>query len=1606
MRRLAIVLLTWIILLGSALAAQAAPSIIWTYPANGDTNVDVSIPIWAEFDDAHMDADSFDGRITVDNGASFTASMVDWSPYDWLYVGLNSNLKYSTTYTVTVNKNVKNTSGTKMAATYSWSFTTMAKPVTDTTPPTVSSTSPVSSAVDVPVTSKIDITFSEVMDASTISTLTIKVNGGAVTGTVTLDASGKVATFTPSANLSSFTNYTVSVSTGVKDAAGNAMASAYSWGFRTMSVDATPPTVTVVSPIAGATSIDPSTVITATFSEAMLASTISTSTFTVSGGVTGTVSYDPATWKATFTPSVALANGTNYTVTVTTGVKDLAGNAMAAAKSWTFTTLAATTPPALNDYCQIPPYVTSASSTLKPNVLLIVDNSGSMYEFAYKASGAGGSSYDTSYNPATPYYGYFDSEKMFKYSSSYFELDTAATPDKTSFWSGNFLNWLTMRRIDVIRKVLVGGKTQPRSAGSANYLFATESPDRDFYKSYNSVKYTVEAGTSTEVIRDTTNGKTYNIKIYVGDQPPQEGLVLRYSDRINFGIMFYNDGYRYESGTNSVRDGGYVAVDIGATGTNLITQVENTDPSTWTPLGETLYEATRYFEATTSAYNGGTYSGKDPIQYKCQKNFVLILTDGESTKDRNLPGTNWGTGAVTDTNFNVKTWMDSIATQEGTTSQWNVNANSSEGTYYLEAVAYYAHNTDLRSSTLGKSNLPGKQNLTIYTVFAFDDSAVGRDLLKKTAKYGGFNDYDNTGKPDKTLKWDKDGNGIPDTYFEAQDGGLLASSLERAFSDILARVSAGTAASILSNSEGSGANVLQAVFFPKKYYENQTDVDWTGEMHNLWYYIDPFIGNSTVREDTDYVTASPEPPHKLNLGSDNVVNFYFNTDQNKTLVKRYKDANGDGKPDVDINGDGVADAYTFVDEVDPDYVKSIWRAGKQLWSRTSARTIYTQTSGSLTSFAALDTTQASTLRLLQAANKTEADKIVSYITGTDQSGYRSRTVTIDGTTGVWKLGDIVSSTPRLQSSLRQNAYNLDPPTGYGDKTYGDNNNHTGYIFTSAYGNRGMVYVGANDGMIHAFKLGILDVTPSGDLKATLTGSSLGEEQWTFIPKNALPYLRYLADPAYNHIYYVDGTTVLNDVSIGVPTGCTGDDWNCTKATDGSSWRTVLVGSMGLGGASKLLGAGCKGTGCVETPIVDPADSSKGVGYSSYFALDVTTPDSPSLLWEFGTPSLGFSTAGATFVKISAKKEDGTTPDPSKNGKWFAILASGPTGPIDTTAHQFKGTSNQNLTIYVLDLVTGAVAATIDTLTDGTKLSSAFAGSITGGVIDADRWKKGAAGHYQDDAIYIGYTQLSGTTWTAGGVLRLMTYEDPDPTHWKLSKVIDGIGPVTTNISRLQDRKNHKLWLYFGTGRYFYPTDDNSSPQRLYGIKEPCYTTADTLDPTCTTKKVLGNLTQQTGTDAVTNDGWYISLDPEDPDNSFGAERSLTDPTAMADGKVCFITFKPTSDVCSFGGKSYVWCTKYNTGSPPLCSTLNAKALVQSSTGSFEEIDLQNAMTCELPDGTLRASTLTPDPVPPGRPPQPPRPPQGFTGSTSKDPPPIVSKANLKPIKKILHIQER
>lgn len=217
---------------------------------------------------------------------------------------------------------------------------------TDSTSPIVSVISPLDGAIGVSVGTVITATFSEPMDASTINTSTFLVSG--VAGAVSYNSGNNTATFTPSANLAYETAYTVTITTGVTDTAGNAMAFNYSWSFTTAQVpDTTPPTVVAVSPLDGATGVAVGAVITATFSESMNSSTVNSSNMSMSGGVTGTLNYDSNSKTVTFTPAGNLAYETVYTVMITTGVTDTAGNAMVSNYSWSFTTVQApdTTPP-------------------------------------------------------------------------------------------------------------------------------------------------------------------------------------------------------------------------------------------------------------------------------------------------------------------------------------------------------------------------------------------------------------------------------------------------------------------------------------------------------------------------------------------------------------------------------------------------------------------------------------------------------------------------------------------------------------------------------------------------------------------------------------------------------------------------------------------------------------------------------------------------------------------------------------------------------------------------------------------------------------------------------------------------------------------------------------------------------------------------------------------------------------------------------------------------------------------------------------------------------------------------------------------------------------
>ena len=140
------------------------------------------------------------------------------------------------------------------------------------------------------------------------------------------------------------TTYTATLTTDVKDKAGNALASAQSWSFTTTQVaDTAQPTVEERSPLPKATNVSRDANVTVTFSEAMDPSTIDSSNIRLvrkadGARVAASVSYDAASRTATVDPGALLEANTVYKVTVSTRVTDLAGNPMASVVAWNFTT--------------------------------------------------------------------------------------------------------------------------------------------------------------------------------------------------------------------------------------------------------------------------------------------------------------------------------------------------------------------------------------------------------------------------------------------------------------------------------------------------------------------------------------------------------------------------------------------------------------------------------------------------------------------------------------------------------------------------------------------------------------------------------------------------------------------------------------------------------------------------------------------------------------------------------------------------------------------------------------------------------------------------------------------------------------------------------------------------------------------------------------------------------------------------------------------------------------------------------------------------------------------------------------------------------------------
>jgi hypothetical protein len=327
-----------------------SPKVTYTVNANGATNVFVNTKNGAFFTTEMDPATINNSTFILKQGSTPVPGEVTYNGLGAIFTPLN-NLAPNTTYTATITSQAKDLAGNPLGNDYVWSWTTGTG--LDTNIPKVIHTINPDGATNVFINTKIIATFNKVMDPSTItaSNFTFMQGSTPVPGKVTY--LGFSLIFTPTDLLEANSQYTATITTGVKDVAGNALPSDYVWSWTTgSSLNMATPFIQYTIPLnthSSAKSVSSVTpvisngvlVVSAIFSEPMDPLTITTLTFLLQQGttpVTGIVIYNPQSLTASFLPTVDLSPNTAYTATITTGVRNIAGSPLPSNMVWSFTT--------------------------------------------------------------------------------------------------------------------------------------------------------------------------------------------------------------------------------------------------------------------------------------------------------------------------------------------------------------------------------------------------------------------------------------------------------------------------------------------------------------------------------------------------------------------------------------------------------------------------------------------------------------------------------------------------------------------------------------------------------------------------------------------------------------------------------------------------------------------------------------------------------------------------------------------------------------------------------------------------------------------------------------------------------------------------------------------------------------------------------------------------------------------------------------------------------------------------------------------------------------------------------------------------------------------
>ncbi|MBF0340782.1 MAG: hypothetical protein HQL95_07435 [Magnetococcales bacterium] len=975
---------------------------------------------------------------------------------------------------------------------------------------------------------------------------------------------------------------------------------------------------------------------------------------------------------------------------------------------------------------------------------------------------------------------------------------------------------------------------------------------------------------------------------------------------------------------------------------NYLNKFGSNGYKSYDPIGELYYECLNYFKhrGPSAEYASGLTDAQkdgfpvitnwnDPITNACQQHFIIGINDANPWLDKQLPGTfvtsnkffgsraltgdttDYGNPTNSDPDINVTTLTNTVGDLEGltgtsqcvgcTATTCDMNATnktinalgqvfgtcpypSKENSYYIAGLAYYAHTQDIRA------DLPGKQTITTFMVDTQEYSATpltGRmNMLWLAGKYGGFKGGGT--QPTQTSDWDANGDGLPDNYVLASDPAKLVDGLNKAFSDVLERVSSGTSASVVANSYSGIGAVYQALYNPKMDSDGK-QIQWGGTLHAL--FIDQ---NSRFREDGN---ANGTLEDCL---IDPMVDLFYDTINKVTKIRRYTtgaDCNTTGATYVELNIEQLRPIWDARDllarvtnlTIQRDYVSQPAISGRHITTWLDSNHNGVVDSGEQVTLDAAQFATAAKYYYLQAANATEAANIVNYIRGTEIAGYRSRTINYDGSGDkVWRLGDIINSTPIAVAA---------PGETYGtrfDKVYGDSSYQT--FHTQYVNRRQVIYVGANDGLLHAFNGGFWnESTKTFDTaQGSVLQHALGDEIWAYAPFNLLPHLKWLPQLGYQHVYYMDASPTVFDARIFTE-----------DADHPGGWGTVLVAGMRLGGGALDIDNN-------GAPDTRPA----------YVMMDITNPElPPKLMAELSHPELGFTVGQPTLVMRRSPAPDGDWAYPSNND-WRLVLGSGPT-QLSTV------TSSQNAKLFVYDLVNkGWVSgfapydlSAIGAPTDG------IATSFIPTMVAVD-WNL----NYGTNAVYFGSDGINTVNSSQTGRLFRMDFSNwNSPT---ISSFFNPTKPFNARPLTVRD-VNDARWIVAGTGRLWTNADNTTSTQQtLYGLKEPATIGAlaaanlqnvtgvligsdqAVLDIQNVLPTIPSPITTYSGLDVTirAKDGWYknFAINGSNP-----SERSLSE-IKQVERLAIFTLYTPPSNTCDAEGTSTLNILCYGTGTacPP------------------------------------------------------------------------------------------